>query len=104
MFVIVSYDIPDDKRRTKIMKTMKNYGAHVQYSVFECDLQLKPYKAMRDRLAKLIAPKEDNIRFYFLDADAVKKVECIGTVPLGIARRWGFIRMLGPGEVREIEN
>lgn len=104
MFIVVSYDIPDNKRRTKIMKTMKNYGAHVQYSVFECDLQPKPYKAMRVRLEKLISPKEDNIRFYFLDADAVAKIECIGTVPLGIAPKWRIIRKLGPGEVREIEN
>lgn len=59
---------------------------------------------MRDRLAKLISPKEDNIRFYFLDADAVKKIDCIGTVPLGIAPKWKIVRKLGPGEVGEIEN
>ncbi len=103
MFVVVSYDISDNKRRTKIFKAMKNYGVHVQYSVFECDLQPKPYRAMRDRLAKLIAPKEDNIRFYFLDEDAVAKIDCIGDVPLGIAPKWKIVRKLRPGEL-EIEN
>ena len=101
MFVVVSYDIPDNKRRTKIMKTMKNYGAHVQFSVFECDLQPKTYLAMRLRLKKLIAPKEDNIRFYFLDADAVAKIDCIGDVPLGIAPKWKIVRKLRPGEIEE---
>ncbi len=78
MFVIVSYDISDDKRRTKVMKTIENYGAHVQYSVFECDLKDSHYKRMRERMAKLIAPKVDSVRFYFLDEDAVKKIEVIG--------------------------
>lgn len=34
-FIVVSYDVVDDRRRTKVMKTLKNFGAHVQYSVFE---------------------------------------------------------------------
>ena len=78
MFVVVSYDIPDDKRRTKMMKALKNFGAHVQYSVFECELKEPDYKRMRERLKKLIAPKTDSVRFYFLDEDAVKKIETIG--------------------------
>ena len=39
MFIVISYDIPDNKRRTKVMKTLKNFGAHVQYSVVECELK-----------------------------------------------------------------
>ena len=38
MYFVVSYDISDDKRRTKIHNTLKSYGQRVQYSVFECDL------------------------------------------------------------------
>ena len=79
MFVVVSYDISDNKRRTKVMKALENFGAHVQYSVFECDLKEPAYKRMRERLKKLIAPKHDNVRFYFLGEDAVKKIEAIGT-------------------------
>jgi len=78
MFVVVSYDIPDDKRRTKVMQTLENFGAHVQYSVFECELKDPTYQRMRERLKKLISPKHDNVRFYFLDEDAVKKIETIG--------------------------
>ncbi len=78
MFVVVSYDIPDDKRRTKVMNTLENFGAHIQYSVFECELKEQHYKRMRARLNNLIAVKEDNIRFYFLDEDAVKKIEAVG--------------------------
>ena len=81
MFIVISYDIPDDKRRTKIMKALKNYGLHVQYSVFECDLTETQFDRLRAQLAKLLAVKTDNVRFYFLCADDVKKVRAIGVGP-----------------------
>ncbi len=33
--LIVSYDIHDDKLRTKFSKILKRYGRRIQYSVFE---------------------------------------------------------------------
>ena len=33
---LVCYDISDDKRLRKVFKTMRGYGDHLQYSVFEC--------------------------------------------------------------------
>lgn len=86
MFVVVSYDIPDDRRRTKVMKLLKNYGTHVQYSVFDCDVKEQTYQQMRGRLEKLISGKDDSVRFYFLDEDAVKKVQVLGTGAVERAR------------------
>ena len=34
----VCYDICDDKRLRKVFQTMRGYGDHLQYSVFECQL------------------------------------------------------------------
>ena len=73
MFIIVSYDIPDDTRRTKVMKTLKDFGAHVQYSVFECDLKRDDYQRLRQKLDELIDKKKDNIRFYVLSQEDLKK-------------------------------
>lgn len=78
MFVVVSYDISEDKRRTKIHKMLKSYGQWMQYSVFECDITKTDYAKMRSRLAKVIKPEEDSIRFYFLCACCQGKVERIG--------------------------
>jgi CRISPR-associated endonuclease Cas2 len=36
VLILVSYDIPDDRRRTKLAHTLKDFGQRVQYSVFEC--------------------------------------------------------------------
>lgn len=73
MFIIVSYDIPDDRRRIKVMKTLKDFGSHVQYSVFECDLKPETYRRLRQKLNELIDKKEDNLRFYVLSQEDLKK-------------------------------
>jgi CRISPR-associated protein Cas2 len=78
MFMTISYDISDDKRRTKIHKMLKSYGQWMQYSVFECDVTDSEYAKLRSRLSKVIKPEEDSIRFYFLCACCKNKVERIG--------------------------
>ncbi len=78
MYVVISYDIPEDKRRTKIHNILKSYGQWMQYSVFECDLNEAQYAKLRARLSKLIKPEQDSIRFYFLCRCCQAKVERIG--------------------------
>lgn len=78
MFVVVSYDISEDKRRTKIHKALKSYGQWVQYSIFECSLTETQYAKLRSRWQKLIQAETDSIRFYFLCGCCQGKVERIG--------------------------
>jgi CRISPR-associated protein Cas2 len=78
MNVVITYDISEDKRRTKIHKVLKSYGQWMQFSVFECDLTETQYARLRSRLSKLIKPDQDSIRFYFLCACCKDKVERIG--------------------------
>lgn len=79
MHVVVTYDIQDDRRRTKIHKVLKSYGQWMQFSVFECRELTEPqYAKLRSRLCKLIKPEQDSVRFYFLCACCEAKVERIG--------------------------
>ncbi|MGB3512406.1 MAG: CRISPR-associated endonuclease Cas2 [Microcoleaceae cyanobacterium] len=39
--MIVVYDIPDDKRRTKLSNFLEDYGRRVEFSVFECFIGLE---------------------------------------------------------------
>jgi CRISPR-associated protein Cas2 len=78
MHFVISYDVPEDKRRTKIHKILKSYGQWMQFSLFECDLTEKEYVKLRSRLDKLIKPEQDSIRFYTLCACCKDKVERIG--------------------------
>jgi len=78
MFCVVSYDISEDKRRTKIHKVLSSYGQWMQFSVFECDLTKAQYAKLRSRLDKLMDAKTDSVRFYFLCECCQGKVERIG--------------------------
>ena len=46
-FVLVVYDISNDRRRTKLHNLLLDYGSPVQYSVFECLLDEKRLKKMK---------------------------------------------------------
>lgn len=66
MFVVVSYDIPDDKRRVKVAKALKAFGDRVQYSVFECNVDKDQLAKMERRLVRLIEESEDSVRIYLV--------------------------------------
>ena len=60
---IVSYDISDPKRLRGVFQTCKNFGNHLQYSVFECDLNLSEKIELERTLAELIHHGEDQVLF-----------------------------------------
>ncbi len=63
MFYLVSYDIPDDKKRTRMAKTLRDFGDRVQLSVFECILDDILLKRMMARITKIIS-EDDSVRVY----------------------------------------
>ena len=63
---VIAYDIPVDKRRTKVAKILTDYGQRVQFSVFEANLTNNQVARMRQRLRKVIVAEEDSVRYYRL--------------------------------------
>ena len=80
-FIVVSYDIPDDRRRTRVCHLLKDYGQRVQYSVFECQLRPQDYKRLRERLRPLLDLAEDDVRFYRLCEVCLPKAKIWGPSP-----------------------
>ena len=74
-FILVVYDISNDRRRTKLHNALEDYGTPVQYSVFECLLDTKQLAAMRKAVRKVIRPRVDQVRYYFLCAACLAKAE-----------------------------
>ncbi|MEZ4219632.1 MAG: CRISPR-associated endonuclease Cas2 [Polyangiaceae bacterium] len=60
---IVSYDISDPKRLRKVFKVMRNWGDHIQLSVFECELSDRELVELRSELAAVIHHGEDQVLF-----------------------------------------
>ena len=77
-FMIVVYDISNDRRRTKLHNLLMDYGTPVQYSVFEFEITLKERKRMKKAIKKLLKPRLDRVRMYYLCKDCRNKTEISG--------------------------
>ena len=64
LFVLVIYDIIDNKRRVKFAKEMNGYGFWVQKSAFEALIEEKLFIKLKREIPKLIDPEEDSVRIY----------------------------------------
>jgi len=79
MLIIISYDIEDDRQRTRLAKRLKNFGPRVQKSVFEGDVEEKELEKLQELLLQEKLGKEDSIRLYTLCAECRKKMKIWGT-------------------------
>ena len=60
---LVSYDIADEKRLRLVFKTMRGYGDHLQFSIFECQLTASDLARCRAELGGIIHHGEDQVLF-----------------------------------------
>jgi len=81
MLYLIAYDISNDKRRSKIHKTLCGFGQWTQYSLFECFLNEKELVMLHGRLNQILKPDEDNVRIYHICQSCQKKTETIGSSP-----------------------
>jgi CRISPR-associated protein Cas2 len=81
MLVLVSYDIPDNKRRLKLANFLEGYGRRVQKSVFECFISLAEMKKLGAQVEKRIQLPEDDVRLYWITADALPRSLTLGGQP-----------------------
>jgi len=77
-FYVVAYDIPDDKRRTRVHKILSGFGRWTQYSLFECHLTDKQLVALQRKLEDHLKPDKDSVRFYYICEGCLGKVETVG--------------------------
>jgi CRISPR-associated protein Cas2 len=80
MLVLVIYDIPDNRRRQKLSDLLEGYGRRVQKSAFECFLTLPEMQTLYRQLHQRTKPSEDDVRLYWIPADAVPRSLAIGSL------------------------
>lgn len=79
MFIVVSYDISNTKRRNRLHRALKNFGTRVQYSVFECVLSGKDVKRLEAAVRREIRD-DDHVRYYHLCESCARQVVALGGV------------------------
>ena len=78
---LVTYDIAEAKRLRRVFKTMKGFGAHLQFSVFQCDLPDIDLIRMKAALTDIIHQAEDQVLIIDLgptESHPIKRMEFIG--------------------------
>lgn len=78
---LCTYDVADDKRRTKLFEALKDRGEHVQFSVFLCELN-EAERAGLVALSREIIHQDDD-QLLILDigdvtVDLTQNLHCIG--------------------------
>lgn len=77
MFVVVAYDIANDRRRMRVHALLLRYGTAVQESVFECVLIARDLRRLRARLQATVHPRHDSVRIYRLCRDCVTSIDVV---------------------------
>jgi len=78
MFYVVVYDIPCNRRRSRVHKLLSGYGCWVQFSVFELAIAPRKFEELRGRLRGRVNLAEDSVRFYPVSGHTLGQDEAWG--------------------------
>lgn len=86
MMVLVSYDVSTEslagrRRLRRIAKKCLDYGIRVQNSVFECNVDLSQWTALKAALETICDEEMDSLRYYYLGRDYQRRIEHYGAKP-----------------------
>ena len=65
-FVVVAYDITNDRVRNKMAKHLEKYGTRINFSVFECMMTPKQLQKTQQYTAEKIDTQTDSVVFYVI--------------------------------------
>lgn len=74
IFILIAYDIADDRRLKQVAKLMEAYGERVQKSVFECVIDEQQLQNLTHKLKHLMKRKEDKVQFYNLCSACIHRI------------------------------
>ena len=64
LYVLIIYDIVDNRRRVAFEKKMNGYGFRVQKSAFEAMITESLYRKLIDEIPRMIDKELDSVRVY----------------------------------------
>ena len=73
-FVVIAYDIADDRRRNKVMKVLEKVGTRINLSVFECMLTNRQFEKLKKDIYDKINIKEDSVAYYPICVNCYTKI------------------------------
>ncbi|GAB4263921.1 CRISPR-associated endonuclease Cas2 [Thermincola ferriacetica] len=80
--IIIFYDIPNDRRRTKLAKKLQDYLDRIQFSVFAGKITLEQQEEIAEIIAKVINDEEDSVIMLEVCAKCMGKLKEQGTAKM----------------------
>ncbi len=77
---LITYDVCDAKRLRYTFKCLRNWGQHLQYSVFECHLGDTELLRCQAELAEIIHHGEDQVLVIDLGPVASRRDDLVQTI------------------------
>ena len=78
MQYVISYDIADNARRSRIASALLDFGSRVQESVFVSNLDEELAAHMRERVAKLMDERWDRVHIFELCQSCAARTRVFG--------------------------
>lgn len=78
MNTVIVYDIVCNRRRTRFHKFLKELGIRSQKSVFECRLDPREVREIREYCRTNLNLKEDSVRIYRVCSTCMDKARILG--------------------------
>lgn len=73
-FVVVAYDVADERRRSHIVRILEKVGVRVNFSVFECLLTDIQFVKLQEDIGRKINSREDRIAYYSVCVNCYTKI------------------------------
>ena len=74
MITMITYDITDPRRLTRLHKFLREFGLNTQKSVFECDIDDTALKQIRTYCRDNLDIAADSVRIYKICNHCINKV------------------------------
>lgn len=71
VYILIIYDVCDDKNRSKLVKYLNGYGYRVQKSAFEAIVTKSQYQGILKEIDKYIDLEKDSVRVYKINGNSV---------------------------------
>ncbi|SNB65427.1 CRISPR-associated endonuclease Cas2 [Thermoflexus hugenholtzii] len=81
-YLVVAYDIPDDRRRLRLSRVLWGMLDRVQKSVFEGELEERLVDRLEERIRRVVEAREDAVRIYTLCAACQRRIRGLGVSSL----------------------
>ena len=91
MKYVISYDLADDHRRSRLVNILLDYAARIQESVFFADIEEKLYVELQEKMKQAISPEVDVVHMFPICEACAKRKEVLGKGDVPENRDWYIV-------------